>query len=375
VLTLMNAALAAPLVHDGDPEAAALAAALRGGVDPTTLEPVSLESLRGRPPVLLAGGQASGCPEGASPAPVAEALSRAEGSLLYGRFEEALSALIQARQAVLCSGEPVSAPALARIELLTGLIAQERGDETTARARYLAALGYDPQIPWPSSYHAERRALFDTARAELPSATTELAVRPLQPPATLDGQPLPLAVPVGEHVVQVGAVAVHVVLDEAPNRLVVPSAYPADALAWAGDEQRRAELSALLAATLGEGTEAWVVHGDEVWRGLAGRTDWQAFPAPVAPAPAPEPEPVPGPPRPRWAERLVAGGLVALGGVAVGAGTAWANGSAREAEGSWGQEHDRLRQSYHLGLFTVGAGWGLVGAGAGLGAISLRPSR
>jgi hypothetical protein len=367
VLTLMNAALAAPLVHDGDPQAAIDAASRRGGVDPGMLEPISLQELRGRPPVLLAGGQAQGCLEGATPAPVPEALTRAEGALLYGRFDEAMSSVIQARQEVLCSGAPTPPGLLARIELLTGLIAQERGDEATARTRYLAALVYDPQIPWPQAYPAERRTLFDTARTELSSATTSLSVRPLQPPALLDGQAMPQAVLVGEHVVHVGSVAVHVVLDEAPNRLVVPPAFPPDALSWAGDDAHRAELSALLAATLGEGTDTWVVHGENVWHGIAGRTDWEAFltlPDPVVPVPV-EPT-VPEQPR-RWGVTLAGGGLALLGGVAGTAGTLWANGTARKAEGTWGSTYDGLHQTYRLGLITAGVGWGLVGVGAGVG--------
>ena len=285
---------------EGGPAAAISLVAERGQVDPATLSAVSLAELRGRPPVLLAGGHAESCSRPPLTGGVQMALDSAEGALLYGRFEEASAGVTNARQAVLCAAEPTSSATIARIELVAGLIAQEQGDEATATARYAAATRYDPSVPWPSTYPSDRRTLFDAARSNPPPPETSLTVRPSVPPPSVDGAPLGGPLRAGEHIVRSGNVAVRISLDEVPNRLVIPAAYPPDALSWAGDEARRPELSSLLAATLGEGTEAWIVSGQDAWRAIAGRTDWTAFPSPVARPDPVLPDPVALKRKPRW---------------------------------------------------------------------------
>lgn len=362
-LIAVSVAHGAPVVHSGDRAAAVAAVAEAAGVDPATLQPVPFEALRRGPPVLTAGGPAVGC-RGASG--VDEALEKAEGVLLYGRFEEAAARLDEARDAVLCATADTPPATLARIEVFAGLLAEERRAPDLAAARYRTALGFHRQAAWPDSYPPDRRTLFDATAAAFAPEATRLQVRPGHTVATIEGRPLPDGgeVAVGEHVVRVGAVAARITLDPVPNQLVLPGAFPDEALGWADDDERRGDLTALLAAGLGEGTAVWVVADDHVWRGVAGRTDWDGF-APSAPEPRPEA-------RRRGGLALpVAGVVTTLVGAGLGVGgTALANGAARRAATS-PEAWEAHQARYRLGVGVLTVGWGLSGVGAAVGAVGV----
>jgi hypothetical protein len=359
------AARAAPLVHDGPPEAAISVAAAHGGAG---LSPTPLDSLRAAAPVLLAGGAITICAPGGPPD--AEALLRkAEGALLYARYDEAQARIAEARNAALCASQTPGAGVLARIELFAGLVAEEQRDDAAAEERYRVAIAYDPKVEWPQAYPPERRARFDEVLARGMPATTTLQVRPSTPPATIDGHPADPTVPVGEHVVRIGAIAVRVTLDEAPNKLIVPTAYPPESAGWMGDDARKVDLTALLAATMGEGTDLWLVHDGSAWHGLAGRTDWDAFPAEPSAAPPvsqqPPPSPAPGAePRDRG-RSLARGVLTGVVGLGLGiGGTLLANDAAHDSAvatpATWGGARNR----YYVGAGMLGTGWTLCGVGA-----------
>ncbi|MEZ4236489.1 MAG: hypothetical protein R3F59_10085 [Myxococcota bacterium] len=145
--------------------------------------------------------------------------------------------------------------------------------------------------------------------------------------------------PVGEHVVRVGDVAVRFALPPGADVLVVPAAYPPlpELLTDAPED-----LSALLREAAGADQPALAVAGGDVWRG-ATSGGW-------APAAPPVPAPAPGAARrglPRWLAPV--GAAVAVVGGAAAVGSLAANRAAVGAEGVGGAEWDHAARALRRG--------------------------
>ena len=72
--------------------------------------------------------------------------------------------LAEAREAALC-GPVVAAGSLGRLELVAGIVAEERGLDDFAAGRYALALAYAPELPWHEAYPPDRRLLVVAAGA------------------------------------------------------------------------------------------------------------------------------------------------------------------------------------------------------------------
>jgi hypothetical protein len=354
------------VVHAGDPASALATAEARLG--PADRSAVALDAIRALPPSLLSGAEAAGCvtpPE----ADVTELISRIRTAVLFAEREQAAALVAEARAAVLC--RPAPPATLARIELLAGVLAELAGQSEAARERFAVALAYDPEVAWFDALPPERRVQFDAARAAPRPPRASLRVYP-------GGQSVD--VPAGESTVFVGGTGARVWLDpEVPDVLVVPAAYPPDALSDLDPEPRRDDLTRLLTVGIAEGVPAVVVSGDVAWVGTTGRVDWQAHRPPVAISPAPEAA-VPAPPQLAPARRAPGplvlagtGGAAAATGILLAVtGVVAAQAAADGAVGvPPGERYDGLRTDYRSAARRAWVGYGLLGAGGLCGTVGL----
>jgi hypothetical protein len=264
---------------------------------------VAWSDVRSGQPATLGGQQVTACTAVATTKDAA--LDDLKRAVLLADGVEA--AVREAERAVCPTGTPED---LARIAFLTGVAAMEAGEEEAGAAQFVRARTFAPGLGWDEAFSDRYRPAFDAARPL--EGTVRLEILP-------EGQVVfPTAeLPSTRHLVRVGAKAywTELAFDDV---VVVPRAFDDAALGWIADDARRADLSRLLAVSLGEGVEAGVVHDGTVWTGRTGRSDWVAH-RPVAVVPEVESPPETPPRRRRWAAPLIGAGAVLT---AVGAGAA-----------------------------------------------------
>jgi hypothetical protein len=351
LIGLLALAHADPLVHDGDPEAAArTAVALTGR---TSWEPSAWSDLRAGPPRTLSGTPVDGTcrPDGS---PMGLALDGLQGSVLYGDpdVEERYAT---ARDAAVCNG--ASPEQLGRLGFLGGVAAADAGDDARAVERFRAARVWQPGLQWDPAFPSKIQPLFESATPPEKQALLEVAPRE---GATVDGRE-PGPVVAGEHLVRIGERGAWVATRGLPDALVWPAAFPPDGLTLADDPARRADLSRVLAAALGEGVAFGVVVQGRVWTGTTGRVDWTLHAPEPQPVPAPELPPPPAPRRRPVPVALLVGGVALAGVGGALAVPSWVKGS----RGEWPDldAHDAGRRRYWLGQGLVAAGTAVGGVG------------
>ena len=380
MLTIVfSTAFAVPVVFTGGDDAAADAlelAAVAGVVGP---EPVSFDSLRLQAAKLQSGGRVWGC-EAKEPArSLAEALVAAHRDLLFLELEAAEEGLGQARALVRC-GASYDAGQLARIELLDGIRHELAGRPDRARARFDAAIRYDPQVAWDDAFSPDRRAQFDKALEERTAPQVSFAVHPDLPVKVDAREWNGTDVAAGERVVEVGGITVLVNVDPSiPDVLVVPAAFPPAALGWIVDDSRRDQLSALLQVTLGEGVRAAVMWDGVLWTGTTGRVDWTPHVSDPTAGVDPIAKVEPRRPRRTFAKvlgvvgtsALIAGGALTAVGVGIAADAVREADEVLMAEVPSRSDFNAAGARYRTGTTLITAGSIAMGGGGAVGMVGV----
>lgn len=395
MLVLIAGALAADTVvyAGGDPDKVLDRIAAVSGVPADTLHAVPVADLvRGRPPTLLGGGKLEHC--GGSPttlASVRQSMDLAKGAVAYMEYGSARAALDAAIRDLGCLQEPIDAELAARAWFLTGVVAHASGDEARTRSAFRQARLFAPEMGWDENFAPAARGAFESVTAEMKATSlVSLSVVPEPPEGALrvDGRVVRVVgghvgVLPGTHHVQVGdapPLTMTMQVDaNAPATLVLPSLVTDDALAWAGDGDRREALSSVLIGALGDEGVVYVVSNDIVWRLRLGGSAWDLVAAGARPLTA---MPVPasatgasGEERPTGRRSaagpvtlavggagLIAGGVVAgLGYGAARDAVEDANTNGRSEEGD--AQYEAGGQQYTAGLVVGGVGAALAVTG------------
>jgi hypothetical protein len=275
-----------------------------------------------------------------------------QSALLYAELDRAETLASAAIAWAPCAD--LAAPDLSDLLRIWGIVAVHQ--EGPAAERFAIARSMFPEMVWDDRFAPRYREAFDAYEAAFEQ--TELTVFP---PGDLriDGtQSTDTTLSAGRHVVTLGSNGAWVTLLDAPDTLVLPAAYPDDALSWMADETLRPALTELLAVTLGEGERAMVHHDGTVWTGTTGRVDWQALPS-LLPTEAP---PLPqAKSRPTGPILAISGGGLALVGIGLAAGGyAMASSNADQNPSTTGAVRSKR---YLMGrtLSQVGLGIGIAG--------------
>lgn len=262
----LAAEAAEPLVYTGDEARAVTRAAAAARLPATDLAPTSVESLRGDPPTVGAGGTLTPC---GGPTVTREqlllAVQGAEGALNYGETDRARTELDRVADADRCAAW--DADLLGRYFVLRGLLDPDPGP-AFARARRL-----NPALAWNEEWPADRRPAFDAGAAgDAVVLTVPLAG------AVLDGAAVTGKVQVvpGWHRVQApgfdGALEL-----EADGTFLVPAEVAPTAFEALDTEDGRFLPTTMLASRYGDGTRVFVATDRGVWAATAGRVDWLAL--------------------------------------------------------------------------------------------------
>lgn len=253
------AALAAPVVHPGVPEADALARA-RWAARDEAVESYALPGLDAAD--LQLAGAATWTPCAGAPADDASVgfvLDRVDGALAWDRREVAAENLEQARERLSCHPSPPAA-LVARYHALCGVLVAVTDGDAAALPHFAQARRADPELAWGDGWPAQPTLL---DRALLASEATQItAVGPLW----LDGLPLAPTESVrpGGYHLRTEAGTGWLTLTVGKALLFVPSAVRGDL----ADPAVRPSVDALLAWHLGD--SAWVVTPDAVWSARPG---------------------------------------------------------------------------------------------------------
>lgn len=264
------------VLHAGDPAAASAALGVvypNADSESYDLRTVS-EWLAGKP-ITLTAGTFEVCAK-APARPWKDALAAAQKPIDEDLdFSAAKPLLDEARAAMVCSTEPLDAPAAAKVEYLRGVAAHFAKDGPTAQAAFVSALTIDPNLAWDPSFPPSARTRFDDARKDVPATKTSLAVIPRTALVRIDGRTVePVAGKVevadGTHIVQIGEqnpVTLRVTFaGVGAASLAVPAAVPAEATAWVADPVLSGDL-ARLASLYTPGVPLLVIAGADVYTG------------------------------------------------------------------------------------------------------------
>jgi len=310
-MVLALTAEATPLVYDGQE---ALQQALELSDAPTE-DHRPFTDVRAMAPAIVEGGEVLTCAgEAVSAADLGKALETASSRLLYGEYSGALDALNTAP--LECLSDPVEPDMLSSWWVHAGAAHAGTDNLTAARRAFLAARVASPHVTLPDSHGADVRTLFDEAVPEM-----DVQLRAVAPAASVhvDGIAATEAkIGAGPHLVQAGEQSLVVELGASNSAtLVVPGAYTSDTIDDVGAHID--DLSPLMSLVAGEGQSFWLAtKGSGVWKGSAGRTDWEQL---AAPAPAivettgETPEPAPAEPPKDKPSMSTGATLIAFGGL------------------------------------------------------------
>lgn len=342
------AAVAAPVVHTGAPEAA-VERVRRAAPGAGVLVPRDWVSVTSEPAGMAEGGAASTPCAGGEAEPVDAAAEAAWSAFLYGEFASGADRLAQAASTLACLDAPVDPAALARLRALEALLRLHAGDEAAAAVAWRAARAADPTsepgADWPPASAERLRATPAEAPIPLRVVAGTLAVH-------VDGRPAGEAIAPGRHLVQAAGAGAWVdVLPSDRATLVVPGAYSPRPLGALLDEPE--VLASVLAVVFGPGAEVWVAADGRLARLTAGRAEVVLVEEPVPDAVVEEQERRAG----RRTAGLVigvSGGALALVGAAsaVGSSVAASVALADYAAASTPDEAVRARER-----FTSAAAW------------------
>lgn len=293
VALVFGTAEAADLVVYGDGDAAAAVAqvARHARVAPSELRGVRLSELIGnRPPTLLGSGRVFPCTgRRTTLGEVTAAAERAKGSVAFMDYAQALVDADAALGALSCLTESADGAMGSRILFLRGVALYYAGNVDEARAAFRQAHLFQPGLGWDPDFPTEPQRVFDEALSELANAQTAritVVPGPAAVPVVVDGRRITRAVSVsaGDHLVQVGgprvaSVRVNLVAG-GDSTLLVTDAVDDTAVRWASEDERRGELSLVLAAVVGDGFVVYVVHGERSYRLTTGETAWERLDAP-----------------------------------------------------------------------------------------------
>lgn len=360
---LLGRALAGTVVTwDEAPDAAQRAAAEDPAFADATVVPWA--SVAAGPARVVEGGTSRACAQAPlDNVAIRSRLQDMEAKVAYGEWSDAADLARTIEASLPCLTEPAETADIQRLFTAWGVAAFQLGDRPSAGAAFAAArsAGADQA---PANLPAAERALWDGLAA--PVANVRLrVVAPTATQVRVDGHTLDGAVCPGPHLIQAGPG--HAAwIDVAPGSratLVFPAAFSSDAPLRLDEEALRADVSALLAATFGEGAAVALVLPDRVWLGAAGRTDWKSVVA-EAPRTRRRSGPISG-------SLLVAGGAVGLVGGAV-TGVSWLNANARRTDYRHSPTADdavQAREAFYANVerFAV-ARW--VGAAGGIVAVT-----
>ena len=328
---------------------------------PEDAEPVRFSSLLTGAASLLSRESVTPC----STERLGDLPERMHAAVIRTNWEEAEALYTQGLERAACDPD-LTPEVLGQLGFLGGLVATSRGAGDEAVERYREARTWDPSLTW-KDWPESLRADFDAATPEEPSVT--LVVRP-QGDARVDGRALAgsLLTP-GRHVLRVGAFGAWIEMPPVDDAIVLPAAFPGDAIGWMGaaDPLRRDELAALLGVTLGEGRRAAITDGMVTWVGTTGRADWKETGrlAPGVPEPiGPVDTPVRNKRSPIGYVLIGAGAGVAAIGGAVAAQSYSAANKNLAAGGGWSEkQYLGGRTRYQAGLVATGVGVAVGGTG------------
>jgi hypothetical protein len=186
------------VVHPGlDPGLAVSQVVGAAGIDPLTVQPVTIRELvAGKAPVLMGPGElqtCSGIPSNMGN--VRAAVTRAENAVAYMEFDTARTHLQMAHRAMECLQEPITPESASKIYFLQGVASYDEGEPDSARHYFEMARTFSPYLAWDIILHTDSKPLFDEVfAAENTTTTASLSVLPT--PATgslwIDGQVVPI---------------------------------------------------------------------------------------------------------------------------------------------------------------------------------------
>ncbi len=293
-LILAGLLIAAPVraaelvIHAGDASEVRKLVAERAKLDEGTLNAMSLDQVLAglSRPALMPQGSVETCQGVSYPLEAfAEALSNAEGDVLYMDYDKAIEGLGKVERVLPCLVGVPAQEDLARAWFLQGFANGMKGHDTEAREAFARALAADPDIAWDPNFPTTPQPILEEQRA----ATGARARLTILPPAggsvfvdgvAVEGDGSPLLLAPGPHLVQVdqgGISSLRIYLEtEKVHQLALSGSVSSGVLSWAGDPDLRPALEAVLAAVRPAGSQVYVVSGDMVISGKLGG-EWTAL--------------------------------------------------------------------------------------------------
>lgn len=272
-LWLIQVAVAGtPLVYaEGDPAAHREAASARTGLPPEQLDPVPLSQLLAAPPGSLGDLVLRRC---AGPttdnAAVRGELARAEAALARQDLVAVQDHLDLAVALAGCLGEVAERPTLARVFLLRGALAHQRGEDALARQEAQTAAALAEELSWPSTWPVAAASLWTAAKAPLPTARLEVlpgggAAGPwINGRDARQGLDLPPGLHLGQYSVPGGLRTTWLVVGQR-GTWVFPDRYPGDLLDNLLDPADQRRVAELLPAVLPTLSAAYLTHRGGLW--------------------------------------------------------------------------------------------------------------
>jgi hypothetical protein len=286
MIALFTAAMAMPLVHDGD-AAAALAAVSPLVASP--LEAVSMRDLSGRPAVAV-GATLRRCAREPVPMAIVRAdLSRAEAARAAADAVAVADHLDLALTHLGCLTDIADGPTAASVFLLRAALEVDADRPDAARSELATALSFHPDATWPATYPVAGAALLTAVRDDTARVTLSIAPAALTGP-WLDGHEVAgsAAVRPGLHLAQHsgrgGPQAAWLVLGNDGAWLIPEALAPSALDAYPRGDPSRAATDALLTGLFPDGAVVW--HQGGVWEVRDGASvQLRAATPPPPPAP------------------------------------------------------------------------------------------
>jgi hypothetical protein len=282
------------LFAEGDPVALRESTSARTGLPPDQLDPLPLRSVLTSPPGSLGDLVLRRC---AGPptdnTAVRGELARAEAALARQDGLAVQDHLDLAVALAGCLGEVAERPTLAKLFLLRGALAHERGEDALARQEAQTASALAETLTWPSTWPVAAATLWSTAKQPVPTARLEVlpgggAAGPwINGQDARQGLSLPPGLHLGQYSVPGGLRTTWLVVGQ-DGTWVFPDRYPSDLLDGMLTPEGQQRVAQLLPAVLPSLSAAYVAHRGGLWLVVTepGRPPMTSELAPGEPLPA-----------------------------------------------------------------------------------------
>ena len=210
----------------------------------------------------------------------------------YYELEKSAVALTKAESSLVCLQELFNGEDVRNMYYLKGILEQSTGNEQASKQAFSSAIRIKPDLQWNDMFAPDAKPLFDSAKEDFSNlSSVPLTLTPQSAASSLwiNGTPLldvdNPSIYAGTNIIQIVGLEtttyeITVPMNVDRVQLILPSTLPNTAYTWAGDEEKRVQLSEVLSIIVESEAPIYVHDSGQVWTSDLSQSNWTELEVP-----------------------------------------------------------------------------------------------